>query len=281
MRPVRQRATLRRRITKWSAAGSEAVDDQLVVEEPLEIWLTQGRRRTRWGLTMRTPGHDDELAAGVLYSEGLLERAADVVRIDHEPMPGDEQEFNSIRLTLAKGVKADWDPTPRPRSATSACGVCGRQTLDELHEVCRPIAAGTVVAGSVIASLPGRLAGSQTVFKATGGLHAAALTDASGAPILVREDIGRHNAVDKIVGRRFLDSMPASDASILFVSGRAGYEIVQKAIRAQIPIVAAVGAPSSLAVDAADEFGLTLCGFVRSGRFNVYAGAERLSPRAR
>ena len=256
--------------------------DVLAVEEPLEIRVqlgahAPGTRRTV-SVTMRTPGgdmEDAELAVGLLVAEGVVRCRTDVLDVRRcgpvsRPVP------NAMRVTL--GADADLSRLDRHGVTTSACGVCGKTSLDAL----RPTPAWTLGAASLalepslVHALPDALRGAQATFARTGGLHAAALFDACGRLYLVREDVGRHNAVDKVVGAELLAGrLPAHDR-VLLVSGRASFELVLKAVMAGIPVLAAVGAPSSLAVSLADDCGLTLLGFVRDERFNVYAGAHRI-----
>jgi FdhD protein len=223
---------------------------------------------------MRTPGHDFELAAGFLFSEGLI-GAADVRGIRYCAVPREQQQYNVVSVAVAQ-------PLPelgaqRNFYASSSCGICGKASLDAIDVRCAPVAEGPVVAPAVLLSLPDQLRSAQDVFDRTGGLHAAALFDPSGRPLVVREDVGRHNAVDKAIGSQLLaGALPLADR-ILLVSGRASFEIVQKAAVAGVPIICAVSAPSSLAVDAARRFGITLVGFLRGERFNVYTGESRIA----
>jgi FdhD protein len=253
--------------------------DQLAVEEPLEIRLEAGGQHQSLTVTMRTPGNDFELAAGLLYSEGLVaERTAiDTLRYCVDPNVDGEQRYNIINVTLRAPQLPDLSQLSRHFAATSSCGVCGKAGLDSLRgRGCAPLAPGPAVAPSLLESLPAQLRGEQDMFASTGGLHAAALFDAGGRLLAVREDIGRHNAVDKLVGWALLsDKLPLSQ-HILLVSSRVGYEIAQKALAASIPIVCAISAPSNLAVSMAHSFGMTLVGFLRGGRFNVYAGIDRI-----
>jgi FdhD protein len=276
-----QRPTQRQPIKRPGKTGWEAADDIVAREEPLEVLVRIGTVDRRLGLLLRTPGNDPDLAVGLLFAEGIINDATDVRGVTFEPASGENQEFNSVRVELQPNATVDWDQVARPLVMTAACGVCGRAMLSGLHEHARPAPPrGFVVARDVLLKLPATLRREQEVFDRTGGLHATALFDAAGKLELLREDVGRHNAVDKVVGHLFQTRrLPANDWMIL-VSGRAGYEIVQKAIRAGIPFVAAVGAPSSLAVDTAKEFGTTLVGFLRDERFNVYSGAERILPSA-
>jgi len=247
------------------ALGADSIapaEDLLAVEEPLQIRVN-GRDLS---ITMRTPGHDLELAAGFLFTEGILKTRDDVLAIEgHE---------NTVSLTLADGV----DPgTARNFYTTSSCGVCGKASIESLRASGCSMLPHGYVAREVIHTLPEKLRAAQAVFDHTGGLHGAALFDSSGNLELVREDVGRHNAVDKLIGASFLEGrVPLSDR-ILMLSGRASFELVQKAVMAGIPVVAAVGAPSSLAVETARRFGMTLAGFVRNGRFNVYSGVSRFA----
>jgi FdhD protein len=236
-------------------------DDLLAVEEPLQIRVN-GRDLS---ITMRTPGHDRELAAGFLYTEGILKTRADVVSI--------ESGENSVALTLADGV----DPgTSRNFYTTSSCGVCGKASIDSLHATGCAMLPHMCISREIIHGLPEKLRAAQSVFDHTGGLHGAAIFDTAGNIEVVREDVGRHNAVDKLIGAAFLNGGLPLDGRILLLSGRASFELIQKAVMAGIPVVAAVGAPSSLAVQTALRFGMTLVGFVRDGRFNIYSGLSRL-----
>jgi FdhD protein len=239
--------------------------DHLIVEEPLEIHLDGVLVAT----TMRTPGHDFELAAGFCHNDGLLAGAP--VRRARYCGTGSavDSEFNVVSIDTG-GLAPT--PTPRLTATTSACGMCGTTAVDELRERLHPLPPTPPFAAAVLGDLADRAAGAQDLFDATGGVHAAMVFDADGEPLLVREDIGRHNAVDKVVGRLLLDGgLPATGRG-LWVSGRASFEIVQKAWAAGITTVVAVSAPSSLAVSAARLAGMTLCGFARGPSFNVYAG---------
>ncbi len=261
-------------------AGSEpghTREDALAVEEPLEIQL--GYERKGWrvhksvSITMRTPGTDEELAAGFLFSEGII---ADPAQIDTVRLESD----NVVRLELRADVPVDLSRLERHFYTTSSCGVCGKTSIAALRLSQRtpPTSVpGPIIDAAVVHRLPGAQRQAQAVFDQTGGLHAAALFDAAGRLLCQREDVGRHNAVDKLIGSQLLGGVPLPLAGrILFVSGRASFELVQKAVAAGIPIMAAVGAPSSLAVELARAYGLTLLGFVRDGRFNVYSGGARI-----
>jgi FdhD protein len=250
--------------------------DRLATEEPMEVRVEEPDAEQRGlAVTMRTPGHDFELAAGFLFTEGMIEGHADVRSVRYCAVPREEQHYNVVTVALAAPLPAD--AAERSFYTTSSCGVCGKASLEAIEVRCAPVADGPVIAPEVVLGLPHRLREAQRVFERTGGLHAAGLFDAGGGLIRLREDVGRHNAVDKVVGDALLrDELPLAD-HLLLVSGRASFEIVQKAARAGIPIVCAVSAPSSLAVDAARRFGITLVGFLREGRFNVYARPERIA----
>ncbi len=266
--------------------GRRAPDvDRVAAEEPLEIRI-HGRS---FAVVMRTPGADRELTAGFLFSEQLLRSADDLGTIeyctDKVRLKADAKsdkpvsENNIVNVTLVGRSNGDIDVLLEGRRQTmtsSACGLCGRQTIESLQTAVSPLPPGCFTHGEVVSSLPQRLRGAQRVFDETGGLHAAGLFGLDGVLLASAEDVGRHNAVDKIVGRMLMaDALPLSDR-VLFVSGRSSFEIVQKALLAGIPIVASVSAPSSLAIDLAAETGITLVGFVRGEDFNIYAHAERI-----
>ncbi len=249
--------------------------DTLATEEPMEIRVQgPGQRAQPVAVTMRTPGADHELAVGFLYTEGLI-APGEVRRVAYcDDLEDDEQRYNVVTVTLDRPF--DHERLHRNFFASSSCGVCGKATLDDVEVRCEPVADGPVVPVDVLVSLPDRLRSKQRVFDRTGGLHAAGLFTPAGDLVELREAVGRHNAVDKVIGDRFLaGAVPLSDL-VLQVSGRASFEIVQKAAVARVPIVSAVSAPSSLAVDAAARFGITLAGFVRDGRCNVYTRPERI-----
>jgi FdhD protein len=266
--PIRHSSTRARVLAVHDGVRSERTDS-LATEEPLEIRVQgTGQDPVQVAVTMRTPGGDFELAVGFLFTEGLI-APGDVQRVAYcDNLPGEDQRYNVVSVTLAR--------LRRNFYATSSCGVCGKAALEDIEVRCEPVAPGPEVELGLLISLPERLREAQAVFERTGGLHAAGLFDASGTPLAVREDVGRHNAVDKVVGERYLAGQVPADGTILQVSGRASFEIVQKAAVAGIPIVSAVSAPSSLAVEAAERFGMTLVGFVRDGRANVYSHAERV-----
>lgn len=255
-----------------------------MVEEPLEIRLSwvepeHGRRRTEpLAVTMRTPGEDFELVAGFLHGEGVVTRTDDILELTYCRSGEGDQEYNTVEARLRPGVAFDMDALRRNFYATSSCGVCGKASLDAVDAMgCSTLPAGPTFEASLLPTLPDRLRVRQDAFDRTGGLHAAGLFDATGSCLGVREDVGRHNAVDKVLGGAFLARrLPASHA-LLVVSGRASFELVQKAVMAGVPALVAVGAPSTLAVDLAKRFGQTLVGFARDGGFNVYTGEERVA----
>jgi FdhD protein len=253
--------------------------DALATEEPLAIRVQSGNEVRDVAITMLTPGADFELAAGFLFSEGIVRDRHDIEQLSYCVGDGGvgEQEYNAISVNLRSHAPGFAQISERPFSMSSACGICGQANLDALADKgLTRIPPGLQVAASVLRGLPERVRTRQKLFDATGGLHAAALCTRDGEVLAVREDVGRHNAVDKVIGWAMLDGrLPLSNA-VMVVSGRAGFEITQKCIAAGIPVLAAVSAPSSLAVDAAIEFGMTLAGFVRGERFNVYAGMERI-----
>ena len=261
----------------------DAQPDLLAVEEPLQIRLAltdaDGARSERaLSVTMRTPGHDFELAAGFLLTEGIVAAPVDVARIRHQGPLVRPGRRNTVLVELAPGVQADTARLERHFYTTSSCGVCGKTSIAAVETVARYELSGDgpIFDPAVIHALPGVLRDAQAVFAQTGGLHAAALFAPDGRLLLLREDVGRHNAVDKIVGAQFLaNALPLSNC-LLLVSGRASFELVQKALMAGIPALAAVGAPSSLAVELARDRNLTLLGFVRNERFNIYSGAARI-----
>lgn len=253
--------------------------DAVATEEPLEIRLEAGGRSTPLAVTMRTPGDDYELVAGYLYGEGVLRQRADLLALSHciDGAVDAAQRHNIVNALLRPGLTVDLRRLDRHVFQSSACGVCGKASLDQLEtRDCGAPRLSARVSHRTLLDLPERLRQAQGLFDATGGLHAAGLFTADGRLVAAREDVGRHNAVDKLVGWAYLaDRLPLSD-HLLLVSGRASFEILQKAYTAGLPVVCAVSAPSSLAVDLARRFGICLVGFLRDGRFNVYAGRERL-----
>jgi FdhD protein len=254
----------------------EERDDTLVGEEPMEIRVGgPGQDPVAVAITMRTPGSEAELAVGFLRTEGLI-RDGDVAKIEFGDPATLSQPDDTVIVRLHRTFDASTIPE-RHFVATASCGICGKASLDEVAVRCDPIPAGPVVSRNVILALPARLREGQAVFERTGGLHAAGLFDPAGGLLALREDVGRHNALDKLVGWAVLAGLAPLNERILMVSGRVSLEIVQKAAVAGIPIVCAVSAPSDLAVEAAQRFGQTLVGFLRGDGFNVYAGRARIN----
>ena len=267
-------------ITRWAATEPTQVEDELVVEEPLEIRVGQQSLI----VVMRTPGHDFELAAGFLYTESLITSGDDIAIIaycDEEPSETEASDLSSlqnivnVQLTAALDLDAEsgWQ---RNFHANASCGLCGKMTIESVRQQVSPLNSGFHVNHKVFYKLNDRLRNAQSVFERTGGLHAAGLFDEKGELLIIREDIGRHNAVDKVIGHALLADLVPLDRYILMVSGRASFEIVQKALFARIPIIVAVSAASTLAVDLATEGNLTLVGFMRGQSMAVYSCPERI-----
>ena len=256
---------MRTHLTRVEGEATSDAEDVLVIEEPLEIRV--GEKPV--SVTLRTPGEDFDLAAGFLFTESILREAGQIASIRHWGSP------NVVRVDVSDDVQLDLQRLQRHFYSTSSCGVCGKVSIDALRVHVTPIASETRVSHEVIAALPDTLRAEQKTFDATGAIHAAGIFTADGTLLRTREDVGRHNAVDKVLGSFFREGV-ALDDHILVVSGRTSFEIVQKTLVARVPVLAAVGAPSSLAVELAREFNLTLLGFVRDGRFNVYSGGERV-----
>jgi FdhD protein len=256
--------------------------DALAIEEPLEIRLEYGPAKNRQiknvSVTMRTPGNDEELAVGFLFTEGIIKDQADILSAEHCFIACAENKENVIRVKLKEGVVPSLNNTERNFYTTSSCGVCGKASISAIKTVSafetRP--ADNTVSSEMLYQLPETLKQHQQVFADTGGLHASALFDQKGQLLIVREDVGRHNALDKLIGVALNDGLLPLDKHILLLSGRASFELVQKAAMAGINIIAAVGAPSSLAVQLAEEFNITLIGFLRGRRFNIYTGASHV-----
>jgi FdhD protein len=252
----------------------EQCTDDLAREEPLEIRVAG----QNVAVTMRTPGHDKELAAGFLFSEGIIHGRDDITDIaDCEGC--EKSEFrNTLDVSLSPDVKVDFEKLSRHVFASSSCGVCGKASIEAVHQNFPPLLVeGPVVPMKTIVHLPDTLRAAQATFSKTGGLHAAAIFDRRGNLIVLREDVGRHNALDKVIGHGWLRGLLPFDSHVLMVSGRSSFEIVQKALAARIPIVCAVSAPSSLAVEFARENGQTLIGFLRGGSMNVYSHPSRIA----
>jgi FdhD protein len=273
--PIRRNVAPIKVIALHEGERSERADT-LATEEPLEIRVAGPDGETvQVAVTMRTPGGDFELAVGFLFTEGLI-LPSDVRRVAYcDDIDREEQRYNVVTVTLDRAFDAD--RLRRNFYATSSCGVCGKAALEDVEVRCAPVPPGPIVPVDVILALPDRLRASQRVFERTGGLHAAGLFTARGEPLVVREDVGRHNAVDGVIGEELLAGrLPLADR-ILQVSGRLSFEIVQKAAVAGVPIVSAVSAPSSLAVEAGERFGMTLVGFVRGATANLYTHPERVA----
>jgi FdhD protein len=271
------RLTVRRPVLRLNADGStRSRPDTLVAEEPLELRVGG----SALSVTMRTPGHDVELAHGFLLTEGVIGSGADLYAARYCDSVDDQgrNTYNVLDVDLAPGVEPPDTSLERNFYTTSSCGVCGKASLDAVRLKTRHSPAGDPlrIRREVLLALPDRLRERQKVFGSTGGLHAAALFDADGELLVAREDVGRHNAVDKVLGRVLMDGGIPAAGTVLMVSGRASFELVQKAVMAGVPALAAVSAPSSLAVELADESGMTLVGFLRGKTGNVYTGAERI-----
>jgi len=269
-------------IKKVSNSKFETVPDLLASEEPLEIRIGFGplgnREQKSLSVTMRTPGHDYELAVGFLFTEGIITWFEQVESVKFcEDRGKQEQKENVVRVELKPEVSIDFEKLQRHFYTSSSCGVCGKTSIDSVKVHCMNIQGDFTVSSDVIHSLPDTLRKSQAVFEHTGGLHASALFDSLGNIVLLREDVGRHNALDKLVGAMLFKEATPLSTYILLVSGRISFELVQKAAVAGVPILAAVGAPSSLAVQLAKEVGMTLLGFVRDKRFNIYSGEQRVT----
>jgi FdhD protein len=296
-RPVREVV-----IEKIVDLTAVSVRDSVAIEEPLEIQLVYGERNARVvksiTVTMRTPGHDSELAAGFLFTEGVVRNPDEIERVfnplgdrnaraqsrqkalshdESHDLLDDVSKRNTVRVELAPGVAVNLATLERNFYTTSSCGICGKASLLALHSICPPRYRNEfVIQAEILHRLPNVLREEQQVFESTGGLHGAGLFDSQGRLLMLREDVGRHNAVDKLLGAQFLDDATPLRDKLLLLSGRASFELLQKAVMAGIPMVAAVGAPSSLAVRVAREFDITLVGFLRENRFNIYHGAGRI-----
>ena len=269
-------------IEKISSAGREEVEDVLAKEEPLEIRLAyfKGNEVLQKALsvTMRTPGHDVDLALGFLLSEGIIEQKSDIVKAEYLPHKSKLSRENRLLVGLSKSVDFDLKKLERHFYTSSSCGVCGKASIEAVEAECdlQLTHNQSFINKNIIGSLPEILRDSQELFEQTGGIHAAGLFDTAGNLLLLREDVGRHNAVDKVIGAALQQGLFPLSNYVLQVSGRTSFELVQKALMAGIPILSAVGAPSSLAVELARENEMTLLGFVKGERFNIYAGNERI-----
>ena len=278
-KPRRRGSKTKVRVRSVEEGRARIRPDSLATEEPMEIRLVSGEARQTVAVTMRTPGADFELAAGFLYGEGIVSSPEDILKISYciDPDIDAEQQYNIVNVELRGGRDYDLKPLERHFYTTSACGVCGKASLEQLElRGCPVIPSGPELTPQKIYALPDKLREAQGLFEATGGLHAAALFDREGELVALREDVGRHNATDKLVGWALLEGrLPLSDC-VVMVSGRSSFEILQKCLTAGVPVVCAISAPSSLAVDVARQFGMTLIGFLRGNRFNVYSGHERI-----
>lgn len=271
-------------ITKVNNSTFVLADDVLAVEEPLEIRLGFGeldlREQKRVAVTMRTPGNDFELALGFLYTEGIIQNPNDIYKIQYcTELNSIENKENIVRVELNPAVNLDWSKLQRNFYTTSSCGVCGKESIEAIRTTCNipKHQPQLTINPSVIVALPDKLRARQSVFEHTGGIHACALFDVDGNLHLVREDVGRHNALDKLIGAGLKMDDGFLPSGILLLSGRASFELLQKAAMAHVQVVCAVGAPSSLAVQTAQEFGITLIGFLRDNRFNIYTHTERIN----
>jgi len=274
--PRKARSVDLTQVSEWDDGKLRRKDDYLAVEEPLEIRIGEHPL----SVTMRTPGHDLELAAGFLFTEGLVQRRGQILKLQTASPESALNSGNIVQVELTPDAMPDFDKMRRHFFAASSCGICGKASIDSVRSrLLQPPNPNFRLAPKVLLRMPDALRSSQDVFERTGGLHAAALFDAGGTLLALREDIGRHNAVDKLIGWALREGRLPLAESVLLVSGRGGFEIIQKAIVAGVPAVASVSAPSSLAVQLARELRLTLIGFLRGRRFVIYAGEDRLEKR--
>ncbi len=257
-------------IVRWKSGRAASLTDQVAREEPLEIRV----RGRSVAVTMRTPGHDRELAAGFLLTERIIRQRKDLVEI--ATCRASQEPDNTLNVFLRAGVEVDFAALTRHVFASSSCGLCGKASIEAVKQHFPPVASSRTVTAKTLAGLPERMRQAQETFAQTGGLHAAAVFEAKGKLVVLREDIGRHNAVDKVIGHGVLENQLPFDQHILLVSGRASFEILQKALAARISVVAAVSAPSSLAVEFARANGQTLIGFLRGPTMNIYSHPERI-----
>lgn len=281
-RPRSSVAGRRAGITAVEAGSTACRDDVVVVEEPLEIRIVgefEGERTSRsLSITMRSPGHDFDLAAGFLLAEGILGAAGDIWRIAHCEDPEVRERENIVEVHLRPGVAFDSERFRRHVYTSSSCGVCGKESIEQLRRMGgKPPSGDLTVEVETIMGLPAKLIPAQGLFAQTGGLHACGVFSTAGQLELAREDVGRHNAVDKVVGKLLRDGALPASSSLFLVSGRASFELVHKTMAAGVGVLVAVGAPSSLAIDTARAFGMTLVGFAREDRFNVYCGEQRIA----
>ncbi len=262
------------RIVRYEAGVPSSREDRVTVEEPLEIRV--GAQTL--AVTMRTPGHDFDLAAGWLLSEGIVRRPEEIVRLEHcRDVRSPEEEGNVVLVRSTAAAGDTLDRAKRLLLTSSSCGLCGKGSIESIHGRFPAVDSDARVSADVLGRLPARLRAAQAAFAETGGLHAAGIFDLEGELLASREDVGRHNAVDKVIGHLFREGRVPLSRHVLLVSGRVSFEIVQKAVAAGVPIVAAVSAPSSLAIDLARESRVALVGFLRDGGFNLYSAEERLA----
>ncbi len=269
-------------VKKYQENRFDEQPDLVAVEEPLEIRIGYGpeyaRKEMQLAVTMRTPGNDLELTMGFLFTEGIIQFSKDVLNIRHCVQVKEDEKGNVVRAELSPALEIDEKQWSRHFYVSSSCGICGKSSIESVKTTACPILNPKMRVGAeIIHQLPARLREIQMVFEHTGGLHAAALFDFEGSLLMMREDVGRHNAMDKLIGAALAAGNIPLQNHLVLLSGRASFELVQKAIMADIPVLAAVGAPSSLAVRLAQEFNMTLLGFVRDHRFNIYTGAERIT----
>ena len=277
--PERPGSQTRVRLRALATPGGASREDRVATEEPLEIRVEVAGRTSTVAVTMRTPGADFELAAGFLLAEGVVRGRQDIRQIGYcvDAALSEEQRYNVVTVGLRSTATVDLAPLERHFSITSACGVCGKTSIDDLSgRGMEPLPSGPLVTPDVLAALPAAVRAHQRLFDATGGLHAAALCTPGGEVIAVREDVGRHNALDKLIGWAMLEGMTPLRERIVLVSGRASFELAQKCVTAGVPVLCAVSAPSSLAIEVARRFGLTLVGFLREGGGNIYHDQGRI-----
>ncbi len=269
------------KIIKIGRQGQENVPDLVAIEEPLEIRLGVGssnqREQFNLSVTMRTPGHDKELAMGFLFTEGIISGFNEISSIEYCETVKEEEKENVIRVELLPNVKIEEDKLSRHFYTSSSCGVCGKSSIEAIKVSIPENKASFVRVGAIlVCKLPGLLKQAQKVFEHTGGLHACGLFEHNGTLVRIREDVGRHNAVDKLIGSLLIEKKLPVSSKILVLSGRISFELVQKAARAGFQFIAAIGAPSSLAIDMAKKHGITMVGFLKNSSFNIYSGAERI-----
>jgi FdhD protein len=272
-------------VKKFGSEPPHSQPDLVATEEPLEIRLGYGpehlREQRSLAVTMRSPGHDLELALGFLFTEGIIQHMEEVLSVRHCENTEDSEKDNVVRAELHPTVNLDWAKLQRNFYTSSSCGVCGKSSIESVQVRCGQVEDdGWRVAAALLGTLSAKLLERQAGFAHTGGVHASGWFDAQGDLVLLREDVGRHNALDKVVGAALSQGMLPMNRSLVMVSGRASFELVQKAARAGIPLIVAVGAPSSLAIDLAHSLGITLVGFLRGTRFNVYTHAQRILDKA-